>query len=190
MDENEEYVEEESYAANSYTPPKPESNAPRIIAALVITVLLSGAIWYFAFYRPQKAAEEKAQQEQLEAQRRAQQLAAEKKKQEEERLVAEAAANEDADADEQASQMAEFSTISEPTGRYYIVVASFVDVDMARDLGEKMKGNGVSTALLAPKGNRKFNRLTMGDFGSFMEAQEAANKLKGEFGNELWVLKY
>ena len=172
-----------------YVPPKPESNAPRIIAALIITVLISGAVWYFAFYRPEKAAEEKARQEQL-AKDEAAKAAAAKKKAEEERLAAEKAANDAADADEAASKEATFSTISEPTGRYYIVVASFIDVDMASDLGNKLKANGVSSALLAPKGNRKFNRLTLGNYGSFNEAQEEANKLKGEYGDGLWVLKY
>lgn len=172
-----------------YVPPKPESNAPRIIAALIITVLVSGAIWYFAFYRPQKAAEEKARQEQI-AKDEAAKAAAAKKKAEEERLAAEKAANEAADADEAASKEATFSTISEPTGRYYIVVASFIDADMASDLGNKLKASGVSSALLAPKGNKKFNRLTLGSYGSFTEAQEEANKLKGEYGDGLWVLKY
>jgi hypothetical protein len=29
-----------------------------------------------------------------------------------------------------------------------------------------------------------------GDYGTFVEAQEVANKLKAEFGDGLWVLKY
>ena len=189
-DEQDEDAEEESKPATTYVPPKAESNTPRIIGALVITVLLSGAIWYFMFYRPQAAAEEKAKQEQLAKDQEAARIAAAKKKQEEERLAAEQAANADADADEASSQTAEFSTISEPTGRYYIVIESFLDGDMAMDLGKKMKEDGTSTVLLSPKGTKKFHRLSMGDFGTFVEAQEAANKLKGEFGDDLWVLKY
>ena len=186
----EEEIEEEQ-VKTTYVPPKAESNTPRIIAALVITILLSGAIWYFMFYRPQAQAEEKARIETLAKQQEADRIAAAKKKQEAERLAAEQAANKEADADEAASKIATFSTISEPTGRYYIVVKSFIDSDMAVDFGNKMKADGVSTALLAPKaGGKKFNRVTMGDFGSFVEAQEATNKLKGEFGEDLWVLKY
>lgn len=187
--ENEDSPAEETASSTGYVPPKPESNAPRIIAALLITVIVSGAIWYFAFYRPQKLAEEKAVQEELDK-KEAARLAAEKKKQEEARLAAEKAANEAADADEASANQPVFSIISEPTGRYYIVIASFIDEDMAKDMGEKLKAGGTSSALLAPKGNKKFNRLTLGDFGSFNEAQEEANKLKGEHGDGLWVLKY
>jgi cell division septation protein DedD len=175
---------------DGYVPPKPESNAPRIIAALVITILVSGAIWYFAFYRPQKAAEEKAQQEQLAKEEAAKRAAAEKKAAEEAKLKAEQEANAAADADEAASKEAVFATISEPTGRYYIVVGSFIDADMAADLGNKLKAEGVSSTLLTPKGSKKFNRLTLGNYGSWDEAQTEANKLKGEYGEGLWVLKF
>ena len=178
-----------STGATGYVPPKPESNAPRIIAALIITILVSGAIWYFAFYRPQKMAEEKARMEQLRAEEAAKAAAA-KKKAEEERLAAEQAANEAADKDEASSKEATFTTISAPTGRYYVVVASFIDVDMAADFGNKLKADGVSSALLAPKGNKKFNRLTLGDYSTWNEAQEQANKLKGQYGDGLWVLKF
>jgi septum formation inhibitor MinC len=186
----EEVEEEESKPGTTYVPPKAESNTPRIVGALIITVLLSGAIWYFMFYRPQVAAEEKAKQEQLAKDQEAARIAAAKKKQEEERLAAEQAANAEADADEASAQTAEFSTISAPTGRYYIVIGSFLDGDMGADYGNKLKEKGISTFLLSPKGTKKFHRLTMGDFGTFIEAQEAANKLKGEFGDDLWVLKY
>ena len=112
------------------------------------------------------------------------------KKQEEERLAAEQSNNQAADEDEMTSDEAAFTTISEPTGRYYIVIESFVDSDMAADYGKELAGKGMSTALLSPQGKRKFHRLTVGDFGSFVEAQEDANKLKAEYGDDLWVLKY
>ena len=185
-----EEVEESSKVTSTYVPPKPESNAPKIIAVLIVTIIVSGAIWYFGFYRPAAVAEEKARQEQILAKEEAARIAAEKKK-EAARIAAEEEANKAADADEAAANEIVFKTISEPTGRYYIVVASFIDADMAADLGNKMKVEGVSSTLLAPKGNKKFNRLTTGgDFGSFNEAQEQANKLKGDFGDGLWVLKY
>jgi len=175
---------------SSYVPPKPESNAPKIIAFLVIVILASAGIWYFGFYRPQAAAAEEARIE-AEAQKAlAAEQAAALKKQEEERLATEQVNNEAADDDELASDEATFTTISERTGRYYIVIESFVDSDMAADYGKELAGKGMSTALLSPQGKRKFHRLTVGDFGSFVEAQEDANKLKAEFGDDLWVLKY
>ena len=182
-------VEEEA-PMGSYVPPKPESNAPKIIAFLIIIVLATAGIWYFGFYRPKAAAEEKARIEAADRKAKADALAAEKKKAAEERLAAEQSANEAADEDEQASQESAFTTISESTGRYYIVIESFVDSDMAADHGKDLATKGFSTALLSPQGKRKLHRLTVGDFDTFVAAQEEANKLKAEFGEDLWVLKY
>ena len=61
---------------------------------------------------------------------------------------------------------------------------------MAADHGKDLATKGFSTALLSPQGKRKFHRLTVGDFDTFVAAQEEANKLKAEFGEDLWVLKY
>lgn len=173
----------------SYVPPKPESNTPKIIAALVITLVISAGVWYFMFYRPQVAATEKAR---IEAENKAiaDEAAAARKRADEERLATEEVANEAADEDEQASQESTFSTISESTGRYYVVIESFVDSDMAADYGKELATKGFSTALLSPQGKRKFHRLTVGDYETFVAAQEEANRLKGEFGEDLWVLKY
>lgn len=174
----------------SYVPPKPESNAPKIIAFVVIVVVATIGIWYFGFYRPQAAAEENARIEAADLKAKADALAAEKKRAEEERLAAEQSVNEAADEDEQASQESTFSTISESTGRYYVVIESFVDSDMAADYGKELATKGFSTALLSPQGKRKFHRLTVGDYETFVAAQEEANRLKAEFGEDLWVLKY
>ena len=143
------------------------------------------------FYRPQAAAEEKARIEALAKQQEADRIAAEQKRAEDARLKAEQDANTAADADEAANKEATFNIISAPTGRYYIVLNSFLDADMAADYGNKLKAKGVGTTLLAPKGGKKFNRLALADnFGTFLEAQEEANKRKAEFSNDLWVLKY
>ena len=187
-DGNEEETDEDTGKTRTYVPPKPESNAPKLIAALVITVLVSIGIWYFAFYRPQAAAAEKAKLEQLrkdEAVKRAAAIKAD-----EERKAEQAARDAAAIEESEAAESGTFSIITEPTGRYYIVIESFVDSDMAADYGKELAGKGMSTALLSPQGKRKFHRLTVGDFGSFVEAQEDANKLKAEFGDDLWVLKY
>jgi hypothetical protein len=183
-------LEEVKQPRAAYVPPKPESIAPKIIAFLIIVVLATAGIWYFGFYRPKAAAAEKARFEQADRVAKAAALAAEKKRAEEQRLAAEQAVNEAADVDEQASQESAFTTISESTGRYYIVIESFVDSDMATDYGKGLATKGISTALLSPQGKRKFHRLTVGDFDTFVAAQEEANKLKAEFGEDLWVLKY
>jgi len=81
-------------------------------------------------------------------------------------------------------------TLSERTGRYYVVVSSSVDGDLAMDRAKKMSVEGKSTKIIPPFGKGKYYRLAIGDFDSFASAQSSADASKGEFGNELWVLKY
>ncbi len=185
---------EEEPPQRKYVPPKPESNAPKMIAVILAVIVVSVGVWYFMFYRPQAQAAEKARLEAAAKKETAAKKLAEAKRLEAERKRAEEDANKAADEDESASATTEagtFNTISAPTGRYYVIVESFVDSDMAADYGNKLAADGVSTTLLAPlEGKKKLHRLALGDYGSFMEAQEAANKLKAEFGETLWVLKY
>ena len=184
QDEEDEVVAEK----RSYVPPKPESNAPKIIMALLATIVVSVAVWYFVFYKPQADNAEKARIEAESKKAMEARKAAEAKKLAEQRLAEEQAA---AAAEEKVSEEATFSVITEPTQRYYIVVSSSIDADAASDYGKELASKGINTALLSPKGMKKFNRLTMGgDYSTFVEAQEAANKLKSEFGDGLWVLKY
>ena len=94
------------------------------------------------------------------------------------------------DEEAEAAKTGTFTIITEATGRYYVVIESFVDSDMATDYGNKLAADGVGSTLLSPEGKRKFHRLTIGDYDSFVDAQEEANKMKTEYGDDLWVLKY
>lgn len=191
-DNDAEEEEEATPVTRSYVPPKPESNTPKVVAALFITILVSIGVWYFMFYRPQAAAAEKAKIEAEAKQAAAAKKAADAKKAaEQKRLAAEQDTNAAADADEKTSEEATFSTISERTGRYYVIVQSNIDEDMAADKGRAMALEGTSTVLLSGGDKKTYSRLALsGDYVSYLEAQETANRLKGEYGEDLWVLKY
>ena len=191
-DQEEESIEEEAVVEDSpkrtYVPPKPESNAPKVIIALLITIVVSVAAWYFIFYKPQADVAEKAKIEAENKKAMDDRKAAEAKKLAEQR---QAEINAAAVEEEAAVEEATFNIITEPTQRYYIVVSSSIDADAATDYGKLLASKGFNTALLSPKGKKKYNRLTIGgNYDTFVNAQEAANKLKGEFGDALWVLKY
>lgn len=103
---------------------------------------------------------------------------------EEERLKAEAAAK---------AKPAEgtIETLFARTGRYYVVVSSSVDGDLAMDRAKKLSAEGKSSKIIPPFGKWKYYRLCMGtDYDSFASAQSSADASKGEYGDALWVLKY
>jgi len=102
---------------------------------------------------------------------------------EEERLKLEAAAN---------AKPAEgtIETLADRTGRYYVVVSSSVDGDLAMDRAKKLSASGKSTKIIPPFGKWKYFRLCIADFDSFAGAQSNADASKAEYGDALWVLKY
>jgi hypothetical protein len=80
--------------------------------------------------------------------------------------------------------------INQPTGRYHVIVASSIDKDLVVDYGNRLAKNGLTCNVLAPRGNRKFHRLSVADYVSLNDAAIKAEQLKSEFGDEVWVIRY
>lgn len=84
------------------------------------------------------------------------------------------------------------TTISSPTGRSYIIVASFVDEDLANDFGQKLLNEqGVGTIIIEPFGKTSLlHRVAIADYANFQEAMIEVENYKTTYGPETWVLKY
>ena len=80
--------------------------------------------------------------------------------------------------------------ISEPTGRYYVVIASFIDDDLANDYAKKLSKEGVTCKILAPQGKKKFFRFSIADFPTVNDAALKAEQVKSTYGEGVWVMKY
>lgn len=74
--------------------------------------------------------------------------------------------------------------------RYFLVVASFIDEDLAKDRAEELHAKQMNTFLVYPYGDIAYYRLAIGQFESFALAAEEIDKVKDGFKENLWVLKY
>lgn len=84
-----------------------------------------------------------------------------------------------------------FETINASTGRYYIVLNSFFDEDLASDYAKQLAGQGINSYILSSPDRKGFNRVVIDrDFGTWNEAENLMNEMKGTFGDDIWVLKY
>ena len=82
-------------------------------------------------------------------------------------------------------------TIATPTGRSYIIIGSFVDEDLARDLGEQLSERGVGIRILAPTSRAPLlHRVAVADYDTFNDALAEIETFKLEYGESAWVLKY
>ncbi len=80
--------------------------------------------------------------------------------------------------------------INQPTGRYHVIVASSIDVDLVRDYGKKLAKQGMTCNILAPRGNKKFHRLSVADYVSLNDASLKSEQLKSTLGGDVWVIRY
>ena len=82
-------------------------------------------------------------------------------------------------------------TITAPTGRSYVVIGSFVDEDLARDLGEQLMQDGTGIRILSPtKRAPLLHRVAVADFDTFGDAVAVIDDYKLNYGESTWVLKY
>jgi flagellar basal body-associated protein FliL len=175
----------------AYEPePEPKSNAPIIIAIIIgLVVLVAGYLIYQYVIVPQS---EKAKQEEF-----AKQEAARLKREEAARLAKEKEeaeraklAQQQAEAEKPAPAVGTIETLTDRTGRYYIVITSDLDDDLIMDYAKKLSADGTSSKIIPPFGKSQFHRLAIGDYDTFANAQTNADELKAKYGNSVWVLKY
>lgn len=74
--------------------------------------------------------------------------------------------------------------------RYFLVVGSFIDDDLARDYSERLNKAGLETFLVHPYGSIHFYRLAVGQYENLDTALEAMDASQKEYEENLWVLKY
>jgi hypothetical protein len=180
------HSEEERYVP--YEEEESPSVWPKILGiAALLLILGGGAYYYFGMYKPeQDALAEKARQEQI-----AKEAADKKAKEEEaERLRL---AEEQRKADSLANAkppIGTIETLSERTGRYYVIVASGVDGDLIMDYAKKLSPQGVSTKIIPPNGKVKFYRLAVAEGDTYASTQSTADDLKGQYEGGAWVIKF
>ncbi len=193
----EESVEEvtdhhDSYADDkaSYTYEEEEpSQWPKILGIAVGVLFLAAGIYYFtAIYLPAKEAEK--------AREAAARLKREQLKNEaDEKAALEARAREAEqrrlDSLNAIPKVGTLERLEGRTGRYYVVIASAIDVDLLTDYANQLVKKGSSVKIIPPFGKTKFHRLAVDVKDTYADAQTTADGLKGgDFGSEVWVVKY
>ncbi|MDH5474612.1 MAG: hypothetical protein OEX22_02860 [Cyclobacteriaceae bacterium] len=87
-------------------------------------------------------------------------------------------------------KIGEIETISAPTKRYYVIVSSSIDGDLAMDFANKIIKSGDNVGIIEPYGKNKYFRVTLGNYDTWKDAESASSSFSSTYGNEIWVLKY
>lgn len=160
---------------------------PKILGIAAVLLIGAAAWWYFGMYRPEQQRQlEIARQEQEESDR----LKREAEVAENRRLEAERRRADSLAALAAIPPTGTIDTLSERTGRYYVIVASAIDGDLLIDYAKTLTPKGVSPKLIPPHDNVKFYRLAVEDGDTYASTQARADALKTEYTEGAWVIKY
>jgi len=81
-------------------------------------------------------------------------------------------------------------TVSCTSGRFFVIVSSSIDGDLAKDYAARLAKEGKYVKIIVPNAaNSLFHRVSIGDYDTREQAR-SATELNGAFGNEAWILKY
>lgn len=76
------------------------------------------------------------------------------------------------------------------TGKAYVIIASFVDGDLALDHANKLATDGKSPYVIPPFNNGLYYRVAIAEFNSFADASQNIAQYKGDYGQDIWTLRY
>ena len=74
--------------------------------------------------------------------------------------------------------------------RYFVVVGSFIDEDMALDFSARLNRQDKNTYIVYPYGDVAYYRLAIGEYDNLARAVEVLEENQANFKENLWVLKY
>jgi len=162
---------------------------PKVLGIMLVLLIAGGAAWYFLIQRPKTLAAEAKQRELLAIQEQARRKEAERL--EEQRRLEQERLKADSVVAVAKPAPGTIETLSGRSGRYYVVVASSIDGDLIMDYAKKLSSKGATLKIIPPFGKTMFHRLSVSDADTYANAQAAADGMKGgDYGNNVWVVKY
>lgn len=174
----EEHVAAERIPEDEGEPRQKNSSMPMWIALGVILLLAGFFVYFFAFDEPNQSEQVTSTPV----------TTTETTIIEEEPPVAEAPVEEEWTEPE--VKEGSVSSISSRTGRYYMIVGSFVDGDLASDFAKNLAGEGHEAKIIEPSGTRKFYRLSVKDAGSIADLNTELDAMRAKYGENVWIVKY
>lgn len=81
-------------------------------------------------------------------------------------------------------------TLTSPTDRFYVIISSSIDSDLANDYASKLAKEGTSVKIIEHTVNKlPFFGVSVADYATWDEANNAISSYSS-FGEGIWVLKY
>lgn len=173
-----------------YSDPQSRNSFTRIVVIGTAVIAILGFALYFAFFRTGGSQElaEKPKQEQSKPKPTTQP----KKEEPKPKPVDPKPEPKQVKPDPQplTVEAGEITRLSTKTGQAYVIIGSFVDEDLAGDYATELADAGKSPTIIPPFDDHRFYRVAIATYSSFADANNAVNDYKGEYGDDIWALRY
>lgn len=80
--------------------------------------------------------------------------------------------------------------INTPQGLYYVIVASFIDIDLAIDYAKQLVKQGATVKIIKPRQGEHFLQVAIDQAASLGEARRKVQQLTSLYDVQTWVMKY
>jgi hypothetical protein len=87
-------------------------------------------------------------------------------------------------------KIGEITLINEITGKYYIVIGSFIDEDLAMDYAKKLVKDDIGVYLINSIKKKRYTYLAVDSSDKFEEAKQIAKDLSSKYPKGAWVISY
>lgn len=187
MDANDLAERENKGVEFKYSDPQSRNSFTRIVVIGTAVIAILGFALYFAFFRTGGAElAEKPKQEQPKPKPKPQPKKEDPKPADPEPETKQVKP----DPQPLTADAGEITKLSAKTGQAYVIIGSFVDEDLAGDYAGELAGTGKSPIIIPPFDDHRFYRVAIASYGSFADANNAVDGYKGEYGDDVWALRY
>ena len=93
-------------------------------------------------------------------------------------------------ATKSSTELGAITKIDSKTSQSYIIIGSFIDEDLAMDFAKDLVKDGSSVKIIMPYGKSKRYRVSIADYSTYGDAVAQMESYKGQFGDQIWALKY
>ncbi|MEN0016581.1 MAG: hypothetical protein AAF706_03115 [Bacteroidota bacterium] len=82
------------------------------------------------------------------------------------------------------------SKVYAPQQHYYVVVGSYIDVDLAMDHAQQLSTQGIDVSILYPQQGKHFFYVGVEESSSYEALHEKWDDLQSLYGTTTWIVRY
>jgi len=172
-----------------FDPIEKKSNHTPLLIALILLILLGAGLFYMLYWRPMQEKKHNASQDIEIETNGSENNNDEATTQENTEEATPLPADEEYTSKSVTKKAGSVKLLSERLGMYHVIIGSFIDEDLANDLGKKLAAKGVEVFIIPPPKGKLFFMVSVDRAQTKEEAVELQEMLRSTYKDSR-IVKY